>query len=125
MKHSPRRVLSVVLLSIPFGLFLWLAHSLHAATKTICYLPDPNINSDHRFSQNKSLSINAFATMLTSNDPVDDLNNNYFISARLVVSRLVHHPKIRTTRDVIGIYRFINSPCDRKYIKKDAKDIGA
>jgi hypothetical protein len=47
----------------------------------------------------------AFATMLTSNNPTDDLNNNYFISARLVISKLVHHPSVRTTRDVISTSR--------------------
>jgi hypothetical protein len=67
----------------------------------------------------------AYATMLTSNQPIDDLNNEYFISARLLVSRLIHHPQIRTTMDVISYIYLITSSCDREYIEKDAKDIRA
>jgi hypothetical protein len=59
-------------------------------------------DSGHTEDISKNFTKEAYATMLTSNEPTDDLENGYFLSARLVVSRLKHHPRIRTTKDVIG-----------------------
>jgi hypothetical protein len=90
----PKQLFPLFLLVIVF-IFLFSARELYSSPYLIAQEESVAECAPKR-------SREAFATMLTSGSYIDDLQNKYFLSARLVVSRLSHHPRVRTLRDVIG-----------------------